>query len=460
MAKRSERIMHIPRASEGRGFVPPRYSAGTRRFMILVGGWYLRLFEGVRNVSLHNESTLIEELEQFYRNDHRLIIAFRHAAKEDAPVMMYALNRKLHRLIRKRNRNKLRHERIIAHARFLYGSDVLEWAGKMAAWLFPKIGCVPVQNRGSNRQGLTILRKEVREGTFPIALAPEAQVTYHMYRCSTVAPGIGSLAVWGAESAKDVTVVPIAIGYRHAEDPEQCIRSLLRRWEQQTGLSLEGRDKRPILELLGLATTLTVDLLETVYTPSREPLAHEPTLRERIVAVCEVALTKAETLAGIESEGSLLDRVFRLRYLGVEAVHPEQYDPSSLPQLGRSVADMYALEAHVYLRHAQVVDVLEYIDPSYIAPPCTAGRACEYALNLLDVVNRMEGGNINTRYSPRGKDSMVHIGTPLRLSQVLNTAPSSTRKRQLKSIMDSVHTSLDTTSKEMESHWEHTTFDS
>ena len=460
MAKKSERIMLVPRASVGRGFVAPRYSARTRRFMILIGGWYLRLFEGIRRLDLYNERTLIEELEQFYRNDHRLIIAFRHAAKEDAPVMMYALNRKLHRFIRKRNRNKGKHERIIAHARFLYGSDVLEWAGKMAAWLFPKIGCVPVQNRGSNRQGLTILRREMREGTFPIALAPEAQVTYHMYRCSDVAPGIASLASWGAESSKDVTVVPVAIGYRHAEDPDGHIRSVLRRWQQRTGLELEGREEVPILELLIKATELTVHLLESVYPPANDRDMANLTVRERIISVCETALTKAETIAGITSEGSLLDRVFRLRYLGVEAVHPEEYDPGALPPLGRNIADMHALEAHVYLRHAQVVDVLEYIDPSYIAPPCSAGRACEYALNLLDVVNRLEGGNINTRFSPRGKEALVYVGTPLRVHELLQKGSADTRKKKLRTIIEAVHAALDSTSGEMEKRWEHTTFES
>ncbi len=458
MAKRSERIMHIPRASEGRGFVAPRYSARARRFMILIGGWYLRLFEGVRKLYLHNEITLIEELEQFYRNDHRLIIAFRHAAKEDAPVMMYALNRKLQRLIRRRNRNKGKHERIIPHARFLYGSDVLEWAGKMAAWLFPKIGCVPVQNRGSNRKGLTLLRREMREGTFPIALAPEAQVTYHMYRCSDVAPGIASLASWGAESAKDVTVVPVAIGYRHSKDPDRHIRSILQRWQQRTGLDLEGREDEPILDLLTKATELTVRLLETIYPQAIDRNAAHLTVRERVISVCESALTKAETIAGIKGEGALLDRVFRLRYLGVEAVHPEEYNPGTLPPLGRSIADMHALEAHVYLRHAQVVDVLEYIDPSYIAPPCSAGRACEYALNLLDVANRLEGGNINTRFSPRGKEALVYIGSPLRVFDLLEKSSANTRKGQLRTIIEAVHGALESTSREMEHLWERTTF--
>jgi hypothetical protein len=414
--------------------------------MIFIGGWYLRLFEGIKSISLDNEQELIRELDAFYRGDKRLIIAFRHVAKEDAPLMMFALNRKLQRLIRRANRRRAPSEKIIGHAKFLYGRDVLDWAGKAAAWLFPRIGCVPVQNRSTNRSGLNILRKEMIEGSFPIALAPESQVTYHMYQCSDISSGISALASWGEQSTKDVTIVPIALGYRHADDADMLIRDVLRRWEHQIGLELSGRTHRPILRLLSEATEKTIELLEQLYLIEQDK---SPGLRKRIEQVCESALSTAEVLSGLQPEGTFLDRLFRIRYQGVEAVHPEQFDPKQLPPLGRSLADFHALEAHVYLRHSQIVDVLQYIDPDYIKSPCTSGRACEYALNLLDVLNRAQGGNINTRYSPKGKRALVKVGTSLKLTDIGQYAPLS-RKEKVKTVTHMVHTSLDTTSKQME----------
>jgi hypothetical protein len=452
MGKRKERLMVLPRATAGRGFVAPRYSAKARRFMILVGGWYLRILEGVRQVDIMNSELLIDELERFYNGEQRLVIAFRHVAKEDAPVMMYALNRKLQRIIRKRNRNRNKEERIIAHARFLYGSDVLDWAGKAAAWLFPKIGCVPVQNRGNNKNGLDILRREMRDGTFPIALAPESQVTYHMYRCSPLAAGVASLAHWGSTDDKEVTIIPVAIGYRHGDDPLQVIRNAMYRWEQQTGLHLENPEWQPPLALLHEATRLTVELLEHMYAiDSKEDAG---TLRDRILHICETAMHKAELLALVEPHGSLLDRLFRVRYSAVEAIHPQRFNPKQLPQLGRSIADFHALEAHVYARHSQLVDVLQYIDPSYIDAPCSTGRACEYALNLLDVLNRIQGGNINTRYSPKGKKALVSIGAPIRVSEVGETAQGLSRKERLSMLSKEIFDALQTTSEAMEPLWE------
>lgn len=449
--------MVLPRATAGRGFVAPRYSAKARRFMIVVGGWYLRILEGVRNVEIADAELLIDELERFYNGEQRLVIAFRHVAKEDAPVMMYALNRKLQRMIRKRNRTRRKEDRIIPHARFLYGSDVLDWAGKAAAWLFPKIGCVPVQNRGNNKNGLDILRREMRDGTFPIALAPESQVTYHMYRCSPLAAGVASLAVWGGSDDKEVTIIPVAIGYRHGDDPLQVIRNVMHRWEEQTGLHLENPESRPPLELLLEATQLTVELLEQLYAIDRKK--DDGDLRERILQICEIAMLKAEMLALVEPQGSLLDRLFRIRYSAVEAIHPHRFIPNQLPQLGRSIADFHALEAHVYARHSQLVDVLQYVDPSYIAAPCSTGRACEYALSLLDVLNRVQGGNINTRYSPKGKKALVSVGSPVRVSEIGETAKGLSRKERLSKLSEAIFEALQTTSEAMEPLWEPQVFD-
>ena len=442
--------MILPRAAKGRGFVEPRYSPSARRFMIFVGGWYLRLFERVRKVELRNEEKLIEELEKFYRGDNRVIIAFRHAAKEDAPVMMYALNRKLNRKIRSANRHRRGTKKIIGHAKFLYGRDVLDWAGKAAAWLFPRIGCVPVQNRSTNRTGLTILRTEMQEGRFPIALAPEGQVTYHMYQSSEISSGIASLAYWGQQHTENVTIVPVALTYRHTDDPDLFIPEMLHKWEKLSGQSLERTHDTPIIQLLIQATEKTVELLEQMYSI---PSDTQSELRDRIIAVCEKALQTAEMMCGLKAEGTLLDRLFRIRYQGVEAIRPELFDPKELPPVQRSIADLHALEAHVYLRHSQIVDVLQYIDPGYINPPCSSGRACEYVLNLLDVLNRVRGGNINTRYTPKGKRAMVSFGEPVRLQEIRQLAGLQ-RKERLKSITEIVRDALDETSRHTESIWE------
>ena len=416
--------------------------------MILIGGVYLRLFERVKRVEIIEEQRLIEQLRRFYDDDHRLILTFRHVAKEDAPVMMYVLSRRLNRSIRRLNRSRAHEEKIIPHARFLYGKDVLNWAGKAAVWLFPRIGCVPVQNRGSNRKGLDILRREMREGTFPIALAPESQVSYHMYHCADISSGVSSLATWGEESNKDVTIIPIAIGYHHSDHKEQFIREVITRWEEETGIRVLGKEFSPIIQLLEELTDKTLTILEEFYQIETQLRAED-----RITSICEVSLQTAEKMAGLEAEGSWLDRLFRVRYTGAYAIRPDDHDPEALPPLGRSIEDLDAMQAHIYLRHSQIVDVLEYLDPSYIYPGCSLGRCCEYVLDLLDIINRMKGGNINTRYTPKGKEAALYIGEPMNLSTLLE-GTDLTRRQRLDYITDSSQYLLQQVSEQLEEVWE------
>ncbi|MPN20418.1 hypothetical protein SDC9_167797 [bioreactor metagenome] len=121
-----------------------------------------------------------------------------------------------------------------------------------------------------------------------------------------------------------------------------------------------------------------------------------------------------------------------------------------LPRVSRSIADFRALEAQVYLRHTQIVDVLEYIDEQYIASPCSAGRACEFALNLLDVLNRMCGGNVDSRFTPKNKAAVIDIGQPIPVEY------TGTRiaKERLKAITAQVEQALQAVSTDLESRWE------
>lgn len=69
--------------------------------MIIAGKLYLRLVSGVAKVSFIHEQRIINSMKKFHSGEHRLIFVFRHAAKEDPPVLMYAFNNLLRRRIEK-----------------------------------------------------------------------------------------------------------------------------------------------------------------------------------------------------------------------------------------------------------------------------------------------------------------------------------------------------------------------
>ena len=110
-------------------------------------------------------------------------------------------------------------------------------------------------------------------------------------------------------------------------------------------------------------------------------------LRRRIVALCDTVLRVGENVHGLAAEGSLLDRVFRLRDAGWRRMFRD--DLEKLSPVERSLADAAAEEAKIAARHMELVDVLEYLDPAYMSPEGPFERLVEYAVNLQDVVNRL-----------------------------------------------------------------------
>lgn len=441
----------------GRDFQEPRFSRGAHRFTLLAGRTYLRLFEGVDAISVSGADHIIDEFQRFHQGESRLLIVFRHAAKEDAPVLAYTFDKIIPQLMRRERRDRLG---FIPHVRFLYGKDVLNWAGRAAVWLFPRMGNIPVVNRGMHKQGLTILKDELRRGSFPIALAPEGQVTYHMYHCTETEKGAAVLATWAMDSGLPVQVLPISLRYHYSDDPSAFTADIVRRWEEETGEPLgepgtehhAGGDHAYLVRVLLTLTDKSLSLLELDYriTPDPRPSASSGSpdgrssakeiawLRDRITRLNETILQAAEDLSGIEAEGSWLDRVFRIRYHGMARLYPESFDPARLPPLARRLADFQSLEARIYLRHSQIVDVLEYLDPAYLFSPrtseahamqvCSASegigdRVCEYGLILLDLINRMAGGNIDTRYTPPHKKVRVIAGEAIDVRSVLHSEP-------------------------------------
>ncbi len=379
------------------------------RLVLAVAPWYLRTFEGVKKVTIDQPQRLTKLIDQATKDNRRLIIAFRHAAKEDAPVLMHAFNS------------------LGTHPAFLYGSDVPQWAGKKAEWIFPRLGAIAVQNLGANSSSMQSMRRTLAQGKFPLALAPEAQVTYHMYRTKEITGGVASLALWATEQDLVPTILPVVVGYRHSSDQIALINSLLQQLQQKCSFSLTGSS---LSEQLLEATTALITLLSSTYDVPSNP---ELSLEQNIHILCEVLLAKGEELFDYSLEGSLLTRLFTLRY-------------KILKEGEKGSSDTTA--ASIY---QQIVDSLMYVDPSYITPPCSNGRGCEYALHLLDLFNRMQGGNINSRYSPKNKEALVVSGEPI----VVGPRTQS-RKNEAAGLTKIVEGGLEAVSKHLESIWEHT----
>ena len=105
-------------------FPTPRFTRPVYWFTRLAGPLYTRLALGVKKVMLFNRPTLKAELAAFKEGKQRLIIAFRHTAVEDAPLVLMGIKE--------------------SHLAVLYGRDVLNWAGSITKFIFPRLGFIAV----------------------------------------------------------------------------------------------------------------------------------------------------------------------------------------------------------------------------------------------------------------------------------------------------------------------------
>jgi hypothetical protein len=324
----------------------------------------------------------------------------------------------------------------------VYGRNVPIWHGGAAGFVIPRLEGVPVMNRRSDSQGMRTLRRYFLEGPYPMALAPEGQVTYHNHRLGPVEPGTAHLALWCQEELRrrgdprEVLILPIAPLYHFDADPERTLEALVARLAGQTGTPVPDGDswRQRLLALTGTLLARIEAMYGRFYPLSGADTAQAGRggLQERIERLCDAALRVPESFMGLPPEGDLLTRVFTVRQRGWDYLFrgdlPDrdgrgaEGGRSAPAPLDRLLADRLADEAYLQLRHNELADLLEYVRPDYIDPP-SFNRLIEYALNLLDVVNRLCGGDIGQRHSPRGKRVVVRIGEPL----VLGEPPSGGR---------------------------------
>lgn len=430
--------MKAVRARRGRGFYAPRFSKATLKLLRLIGPPYLRYGEGVRSIETAGMEHLYAAYSAFRRGETRLIILFRHVAKEDAPVLVSLFSRDLPRWSRRQGRALNE----IPFAHFLYGKDVLNWAGPGARFLFPRIGAIPVQNNRVDRESQRMIRETLVEGRFPLCFAPERQVTYHFFHPSPLSGSVATLAAWTLKDldsrgdTRPVQILPLSLSYLPSGNIEETAWDLLQRINGELGRRGESSGDLD-QELLSAAAALA-DFIEASYAaeyPGIVAFRPDLSLQERFDLLVDGILRCAEAAFGWEGSGEPLERIFKIRYRIMESLYREDVDPATLSPLERSRIDYQAATAALLKRHEETADILEYFRIDYLAGPSPV-RRLEFALNLLDVLNRMQGGNIDSRYSLPNKRALVKIGEPMTLTHVPNRREQNGISRSISRIFE------------------------
>lgn len=414
--------------------IPPRRSRIVFSLLRIVGPLYRRLGMGIPRIEIvdaQNEDSV-------YRNNvpasTKRIYAFRHPSPDDPQVVFTVLDA-LHRPGGTLHRNRSTTRRVIGASQspiFLYGRDVPIWAGPIAAWLLPRIGAISVFHEQVQRDSMDEVYRAFRNDPSPIALAPEAQITYHNYRVAPTQRGTARLSVEAAVARRDsdtaVEVVPIGLEYRYPDRDNRRLRRLIaaidRRIYRDGSISVVHDDA--FVGALWKRWDQMISILEARYrlkTPGTDEIDAEH-FNDRVARVTQAALHAGETSFGLPIDHTLdpISRVFRLRRTYWNALFPQP----GTSNIENELLDLDSIRARMEARHFQLVDVTAYLDFTYLetrgivpgAPCPPAGstdhaRLVEYVLLLGDILGRVMGHTIAARPSWRGRRCIVRFGSPI-----------------------------------------------
>ncbi len=443
-------------------FVPPQLNSLLLKCARLLSPLYLRAALHLRVQPPQHIEPLLDEYKRFFEDESKLILVFRHVHVHDAQVMFHLFNNITHSQAKKRRIPYPRRP----HAHFLYGRGVPVWGGAYLEWVFSRLGGIPVHHRKLDREGLDALRRYMQQGPYPIALAPEGQVTYHNEIIYEIEPGFAQLAMWArydvskAGGSQDVRILPISQYYDYGEEGVQIRSSLIDRLIKETGIELEGQlesdqPATPILHQIGAQLLTEIENFYahfynlTALAPQQQS-GHSITKdrsdaqykwgdcnRRRVEHLVDEVLKMQERRLGIQHPPTgFTPRIYIVRLAGWNRIFVRNSENAeqrtSAAPLDQELQDFLATEAGLFARHLEVVDLLAYLQPEYALESDDANRHIEFLLNLLDAVNRLKGGTIGQRKHPGSTNVKLSIGEPISLNS-LSTQKSNVSDRQLRS---------------------------
>jgi hypothetical protein len=390
-----------------------------------LGGAYLRFGLRIRGLEIRHPERLVEAWRDHQEGRSRLILAFRHSYGEEPQLLTRVFGTLLPRIARGMGAPLPGP----AFARFVHGYELALWCDPFTRWIIPRTGAVPVYHVKFDKPSVDRIRAILREGPYPLALAPEGQVSYRAETLPRIERGALRLGFWCAEElqaegrSERVQVLPISIHYRFDEGGIGKIEALLARLEADLGLPPcppadgLGRDERrtALLARLETADLALISAAEGFYGISASAASRD----ERLDALLETALSRAEAAFGLRPEGDRISRVYRIRQEGWDRIYPE----SGLPQgesLARRLADRKAGEAWYIMHHMEFVDLCHYLDSAYPRggkDGISFDRLVETAYSAVDFASRLTGGNLSNRPSVLDRRALVTIAPPIDLTE-------------------------------------------
>ena len=402
----------------------PKVSKFLIPFLRPLGRLYLFLFYGMARFVLLDDRLFFDVFKRALAGESRCIIAFRHPNGGEPQLLSWFFLFKLKGLAaRKGVRFALR-----PHAVFLYTYEVVRWGGWPARFLMPRIGAMPVHHAKMDSQGMTRILKAIVEGPYPLALAPEGQVSYVTDVVPRLEPGVIRIGFNAAQRLAGkgencqgnpcpVEILPVSVYFRYGAWGRLAMELLLRKIEKVTGFSRKAGEKPSFAERLRQCRDHVLEVNETRYQIKGDA---SRSFEERLEAVTNAALETAERMLGIKGEGESFARMYRVRQLCWDRIYlPELDTLENITRVKRNTLDLRAGEAWYIGRHQEIVDFCWYFRCPLPTEETALHTRIEYVQNLWEFANRTMGGAFTDRKSIFPKKVIIQAAPVINLSERL-----------------------------------------
>jgi hypothetical protein len=282
---------------------------------------------------------------------------------------------------------------------------------------------MPIHHSKLDSAGMNRIIKALTDGPYPLAIAPEGQVSYTTESIPRLEQGTVRIGFQAAErlEKKDkdcpMEILPVSIHYRYGSMGRWSLNKLIKRIEKYTGFKQDGAG---FSERLQRVRNFILEQNENRYGIT---IDKEKDFAERIDIIMDAALCRAEKILGIKPKNNVLfDRMYNIKQICWDKmVIPNVYSLDNVPLLERALMDLNAGEAWHARCHMELVDFAWYFRVPIPSENEPLYKKIEYVQNLWDFANRTMGGAYSNRVmNVHPKRVLIQIGKSINLTERLN----------------------------------------
>jgi len=379
---------------------------------------YISFFLGFARTVLHGDKILFDVFKRALAGESRCIIAFRHPNGAEPQLLTWFF---LYRFKTLAARKGVRFARN-PHALFVYGYEVARWGGWSARLIMPNLGAMPIHHSRMDSNGMAMIYKAISDGPYPLALAPEGQVSYTTDSIPHLETGVIRIGFQAARhlAEKDVSchveVLPLSVHFRYGRGGKSAMERLLRRIEKDCGFSSTA-ESLSFAERLKKCRDHILEINEKRYK-IKVDASHS--FEERLERVIYAALENAERMLGINAEGDFFARLYRVRQSCWDRIFLPGVDSlDRITRVERGALDLGAGEAWYIARHQELADFGWYFRRPLPTEETALHNKVEYVQNLWDFANRTMGGAFSGRVNIFPRKVIIQAAPTINLSERL-----------------------------------------